>query len=696
MRSTSLTNGNAGRDADPAPDGQAVAKILAVDDNAANLVALESMLAELGQPVVCARSGEEALRHLLKEDYAVILLDVVMPGMDGFETASMIRAREKSRYVPIIFLSAMDKETTHLARAYAAGAVDFVFKPIDALILRSKVAVFVELQKRAEEIRRQAAMEKRLLADNLLVRSEQRRTEEALQRSLVQQSLVIESLPAVLYVASAADDFRTRRFIGGKLETLIGSDIDASAEPFPWLDRVHPADLPRLIEAFEHKGAGESFSAEYRLRCMDNEYRWFSDRSTLSRDSPQEQFGLLLDVSDRRVLEEQLAHAQKLEAIGEMTGGVAHDFNNMLSVIMGSLEQVLAKPVADVKTRSRLDLALQAARSCADLTRRLLGFARRQALDPKPINIADELERLHAMVARLLGRSIDVEISCQKDLWPVYVDSSQLEAAIINLVINARDAMPGGGMLRISARNLSSRSRSLWNLGLKGGSYIELSVADSGAGMPEDVKARAFEPFFTTKSPGKGTGLGLSTIYGFVQQSGGTAVIESEVGAGTTVHLYLPRAPAAEESDTLAASRDRTATDLAGRHVLLVEDEAQVRDLAQSMLEDMGCVVSIAASGKAAIGELEKMADSGAGLSLLITDCMMPGRLDGASLALEMRRRLPDLPVLFTSGIWAGVDRIGTDSHSLAFLPKPYTAEQLGSAIGSLLQAAAQKKSPGR
>jgi CheY-like chemotaxis protein len=208
-----------------APDGEPVAKILAVDDNAANLAALEGMLAELGQPIVCARSGEEALRHLLKEDFAVILLDVVMPGMDGYETAAMIRARDKSRYVPIIFLSAMNEEPAHLTRAYAAGAVDFVFKPIDAMILRSKVAVFVELQKRAEEIRRQAALEKRLLADNLLVRTEQRRTEEALQRSLVQQSLVIDSLPAVLYVASASDDFRTRRFIGGRLETLVGSAI---------------------------------------------------------------------------------------------------------------------------------------------------------------------------------------------------------------------------------------------------------------------------------------------------------------------------------------------------------------------------------------------------------------------------------------------------------------------------------------
>jgi signal transduction histidine kinase len=690
MRSIPFTHhgigiGN-GKDEQTGPDGQPVAKILAVDDNASNLVALEGMLTELGQPIVCAHSGEEALRHLLKEDFAVILLDVVMPGMDGYETAAMIRAREKSRYVPIIFLSAMDEETTHVARAYAAGAVDFVFKPIDAMILRSKVAVFVELQKRAEEIRRQAAQERRLLADNLLVRTEQRRTEEALQRSLVQQSLVIESLPAVLYVASASDDFRTRRFIGGKLETLIGSEIDASTEPFAWLERVHAADLPRVMEIFERTASGAPFSSEYRLLCIDNEYRWFSDRATMSRDNPEEQFGLLLDVSDRRVLEEQLAHAQKLEAIGEMTGGVAHDFNNMLSVIMGSLERVLSRPIDDDKMRSRLDLALQAARSCADLTKRLLGFARRQPLDPRPASIADELMRLHDMLERLLGKAIKVEVACQDDLWPVYVDRSQLEAAMINLVINARDAMADGGTLRISSRNFPDTAGAAFRLGLKSGEYVELAVADSGSGMPPEVQTRAFEPFFTTKHPGKGTGLGLSTIYGFVRQSGGTAVIESESDVGTTVYLYLPRAPASELTGRQSASNDRSATEaLAGCHVLLVEDETRVRDLARSMLEEMGCKVSVAETGEAALGYLEKAS----GISLLFTDCMFPGSLDGAGLALEVRRRLPDLPVLFTSGIWAGVDRIGTDTHNLAFLPKPYTAEQLRSAIRDLLQSQA-------
>jgi CheY-like chemotaxis protein len=222
-------------------------------------------------------------------------------------------------------------------------------------------------------------------------------------------------------------------------------------------------------------------------------------------------------------------------------------------------------------------------------------------------------------------------------------------------------------------------------LGLKSGSYVELAVADCGSGMPAEVRARAFEPFFTTKSPGKGTGLGLSTIYGFTQQSGGAAEIKSEIGVGTTVSLYLPRAAAEVTSAQAASRRKSAAAGLAGCHVLLVEDEARVREMARSMLEEMGCEVSVSENGEAAIGELEALTGSEE-ISLLFTDCMMPGALDGLGLATEARRRFPELPVLFTSGIWAGVDRIGSDTRNLAFLPKPYTAEQLDLAIRQLLQ----------
>lgn len=658
-----------------------IVKILAVDDDPANLITIQAILEELDQPIVCVRSGEEALRELLTEDFAVILLDVMMPGMDGYETASMIRAREKTRHVPIIFLSAVNKEPAHLERGYSAGAVDYVFKPVEPMILRSKVAVFVELQKRAQQIRKQAEQEKRLLADNLLVRTEQRRTEVALERSLAQQSLVIEALPLALYATSAEDDFRSRRFLGGRLEELLGAQLGADAEPVEWIERIHPDDRARVREVLEAETASLAFSAEYRVQCSDGEYRWFSDRASWNDENRQEYFGILLDVSERRLLQEQLVHAQKMEAVGQMTGGIAHDFNNMLSVIIGSLDRALANPPEDKKLASRLRLASQAAASCADLTKRLLGFARRQALEPRPVDLDAELQRLREMMDRLVGEKVEVDIGCDEALWPVFMDASQLEAAIINLAVNGRDAMPEGGTIRLTASNRTIGDPAAGGLDLASGEYVELAVADNGSGMPDEVKNRAFEPFYTTKEAGKGTGLGLSTIYGFVRQSGGTVTIDTEVGTGTTIRLFLPRANTAGQQVPPEDEAGKAANGgFDGSCVLLVEDEETVRELASSMLEEMGCSVRAVANGDEAMQELE----AGMAVSLLFTDCMMPGRLDGPGLAKRVQQCMPDLPVIFTSGVHRGLGSITDSADNRLFLAKPYSADQLEGALRTL------------
>ena len=655
------------------------ARILVVDDDAGNLVALRAILSELGQPIVCAKSGDEALRHLLKEEFAVILLDAFMPGLDGYETAELIRARRKTEHVPIIFLSAINKEAAHLARGYEAGAVDYVFKPVDPLILRSKVSVFIELYKRAQEIRRQAELEKRLLADNMLVRTEQQRTEAALERSMAQQSLVIESLPLALYVASPADGFRSRRLVGGRVELLGGKDGRA-VNLAHWIDQVHPADLPQVLGALEQAEAGGTFSAEYRFKCPDGAYRWFTDRAAFSSADDMEQFGILLDISERRRLEEQLIHAQKMEFVGQMTGGIAHDFNNMLSVIIGSLDRALALEIEDRKLASRLELAMQAANSCADLTKRLLSFSRRQALEPRRLDLEEELSRLRKMFGRLLGKAIEVSIDCGTDIWPVYLDPSQFEAAVVNLVVNARDAMPGGGRIEIAAFNRHAGADGLPSNELKPGDYVELAVADTGPGMPEDVRARAFEPFFTTKESGKGTGLGLSSLYGFIRQSGGMVVLDSEPGTGTTVRLFLPKA--VELSEGAAARKrpgQREKNRLAGLRILLVEDDEKVRRYAASMLEELGCTVTEAASGDEAI----KLVENGTDVAVLFTDCMMPGRLDGPRLAEQVWRRIPDLPVLFTSGV-RNATGLPSNGGKMQFLAKPYTAGELTDALISI------------
>lgn len=664
------------------PPPEIEAKILAVDDDEANLVALRSVLAELGQPVVCARSGDDALRQLLTDNFAIILLDVRMPGLDGYETASLIRGRDRSRLIPIIFMSAVDRDQANLFRGYAAGAVDYVFKPIEPTILRAKVGVFIELHRNAIELSRRVEQEKLLLAENLRVRAEQIRTAEELQRTLAQQSLVLEALPIALFVAPGGRAGQ-RSFVGGspaRLFELADADMGQALED--WLDRVHPDDRDRVEAAWSTVAAGGSLSVEYRFRCGGDGYRWFFERASLAAPvagGGREAVGFMSDVSQRKLLEEQLTHAQKMEAIGQMTGGIAHDFNNMLSVIIGSLARVADDQTLDPKQRKRVGLALQAGQSCAALTKRLLAFGRRQALEPRLLKLDEELARLTTLFDQLLGKGIRTEIDCPADVWPIHLDASQLESAIFNLVINARDAMPKGGTLRLAARNLPEGDATLDGRDLAPGDFVLLQVADSGVGMGEEVRRRALEPFFTTKVPGKGTGLGLSSIYGFVRQSKGMLDLESEQGRGTTINLFLPRAKAAGEAPPCGALA-LGAAELAGRRVLLVEDDDDVREVAFSMLESLGCRAVAVASGEDALRLEPELAD----LAILFTDCVMPGGIDGLDLATEFRARRPEVAILITSAYHEIVHNGPLSSAIPPFLPKPYSQEELANALGKL------------
>lgn len=661
---------------DPAASFEA--PILVVDDEEANLIAMRAVLDELGQPIVCVQSGEEALRTLLDQEFALILLDVIMPDMDGYETAAIIRSRDKTSDIPIIFLSAVNKDQSHLYKGYSAGAVDYVFKPVEPQILRSKVSVFIELYTKVQEVRRQAELEKQLLAENLEVRRQQSQTARALERSKAQQSLVIQALPIALYVSSSEDGFQSRQFIGGNTEALCGLPVTKFSRTRKiWLSRIHDDDRDMVVAALQTAETTGTFSVEYRWRCANDTYGWFYDRGivTKSADGQGEMFGIWLDVSDRRILEQQLAHAQKLEALGQMTGGIAHDFNNMLSVILGSLEHIDHESLEDAKISRRLELATQAANNCADLTKRLLGFARRQALEPVTITLHEEIAQLKELIERTVGDKIKFEVDCPDEIWPVHVDASQIEAAIMNLTVNARDAMPDSGTLTISAKNRTFDEDSSAGLDLKSGHYVELVVSDTGTGMSDETLRKAFEPFFTTKGLNKGTGLGLSTIHGFVKQSGGTVTIESVQGEGTSVALILPSANGETpkqvgEPVRLSADGQEDCT------VLVVDDDERVREVTISMLEAIGYDTLQAADGKEA---LERLAEKQR-ISLLLSDCVMPGELDGPTLAEEAMRRYPELLVLLTSA-YQNPARRSVDGQSFPFLAKPYTAAQLADAI---------------
>ena len=391
-------------------------------------------------------------------------------------------------------------------------------------------------------------------------------------------------------------------------------------------------------------------------------------------------FVVILDITEHRRREEQLRHAQKMEAVGQLTGGVAHDFNNILTVTIGNLDS-LADRLQDSDLLGYVEKAIKAAHRGAELTHRLLAFSRRQSLAPQVINLNEYVASITTMMGRTLGEAIDIEVRAGADLWNCQVDPGQIENAILNLALNARDAMPKGGSLVIETRNLGSNgARNGSGSEIPPGEYVVLSVSDTGAGMPQTVVDRAFEPFFTTKDAGQGSGLGLSMIYGFIKQSGGHVAIESSVGAGTTVTLYLPRTDRPCEPARHGGAGERPVSQ--GERILVVEDDPEVRSLTVSMLRDLGYDIVGAADGREAIDALHGLP----GIDVLFTDVVLPGGMSGVDLAAEVTRSRPDIKVLYTSGytddILARHDRTDDD---VQLINKPFRKTDLARAVRSVL-----------
>lgn len=374
----------------------------------------------------------------------------------------------------------------------------------------------------------------------------------------------------------------------------------------------------------------------------------------------------------RAEVEEKLRQAQKIEAIGQLTGGVAHDFNNLLMVISGGLEMLDRQ--ADPARRKRLmDGMRQAAERGSGLTRQLLAFSRRQELKPQTINLARQIGGMRELLDRSLRGDVHVVIDLSPDLWPVDVDASELELVVLNLAVNARDAMPKGGTIKITGENKAAGAEADGH-----GDFVRLVVADDGSGMTPEVQARVFEPFFTTKDIGKGSGLGLAQVHGFAEQSGGTVKIESQVGKGTTISLLLPRSPnrpAFDQHHLVDLHVARRRAEAAG-NVLLVEDDDEVAALVAEMLDELGFEVVRAASAAAALGALA----NGRSVDLVFSDIMMPGGMNGVELAKEIRLRRSDLPVLLTSG-YSEAAKQDAEAQGIKILRKPYQLAELEEAL---------------
>jgi two-component system, NtrC family, sensor kinase len=394
---------------------------------------------------------------------------------------------------------------------------------------------------------------------------------------------------------------------------------------------------------------------------------------------------LYAEINRRAAAEEALRQSQKLDAIGHLTGGVAHDFNNLLTIIIGNLEAAQRQleswtDGAQIKLSRRLENAMHGAQRAATLTKRLLAFSRQQPLNPALLDVNRVLNGLSDFLRRALGEDVSLEIVGGGGVWPVEADAAELEAAILNLAVNARDAMLEGGKLTIEASNsYLDEAYCRQNADVQPGQYVQIAVTDTGSGMPKDVIERAFEPFFTTKESGQGTGLGLSQVYGFVKQSGGHVKIYSEAGEGTTIKIYLPRffgKASATEENAAAPSRSRS-----GESVLVVEDDTDVRGYVVETLASLGYKVFEAAEAEIAL----RLLDENPSVHLLLTDVVMPG-MNGRKLAEEARLRRPDLKILYMTGysrnaiMHQGRLDIGVD-----LLQKPISSEQLASAVHKML-----------
>jgi len=652
-------------------------RVLVVDDDEHNLIAIANVLEDLAE-IVVARSGEEALRHLLREEFAVILLDVYMPGLDGYETAKLVRAREQTRRVPIVFLSAVNKEMEHLLRGYAMGAVDYVFKPVEPTVLRSKVAVFVDLFAMRKEVQRNAAEQQRLLDENLRANAERFHAEQQLRLAEQRQAAIIASLPITLYLEDVGTVERVPKYVSGNFEALTGFTLDdIQRAPGTWRERLHPEDRDRAIAALAARSMGGTHSVEYRWRCANNTYRHFLDQAILVLDAggePVEYAGTLLDISDRRELESQLNQIRKMDAIGQLTGGIAHDFNNLLAAVLGGIGMIERRIKLDHDQKRLIDMTRHAAEQGAELVRHLLAFSRRQKLEPACVDVTMLEEAVGSLLSHTLGGRVELKWQREDGLEAVFADAAQLELAIMNLVINARDAMPDGGTVTVEALGREVRaSADIDGILLEPGRYIVLAVSDTGCGIAPDQIEQVMEPFFTTKAVGKGTGLGLSMVYGFAKQSGGAIRLTSELDVGTCVEIWLPAAPenAQVKADRAIPAQKKRKGSQRVLNILLVDDHAGARAATAAMLQDLGHRVSEACEGATALEMIRKRP---AAFDLVLSDYAMP-RLSGSELVKQLRIIRPELPAVIITGY--AEPNLEPVADEVPVLIKPFTSLQL-------------------
>ena len=706
--------------------------ILMVDDRPENLLSLGELLCDQGYELVKALSGNEALRFMLKQDFALVLLDVQMPHMDGFETAELMRANPKTKHIPIIFVTAGMKDLQFQFKGYDAGAVDYLAKPIEPLFLQSKVRIFAKLYrqrreieqhknhleelvelrtaelhksaqelitsneqlqhwnlalKATEELLRKQVAESIVTHDQLLATEEMLRvqieeyedTEKLLNASNINLQTIFDVSPLAIVVSSLPDGIV--RKINHTFSENFGYTADlaigkSTVELGLWTDS---AERERFLKLLQDQQEVAGFATEMRTFEGVN-------RSVLLYSTPinfRDEACVLtvsLDVTEQKMMEAQIRQTQKMDVIGQLAGGVAHDFNNMLTAILGSAELMERYLHGNVAAAKLLGNIQKAASRSATLTGQLLTFSRKGHKNAVQICLNTTINEVIALLERTIDKNISLDTKLGATRACVIGDPALLQNALLNLGVNARDAMPAGGVITFATANVELDAgycrSSVYTI--NPGSYIEISVSDTGTGMSTEVIQHVFEPFFTTKEVGKGTGLGLAAVYGTVTEHRGCISISSEPGSGTIFKLYLP-VSGDKKNDQACVEKVICGSD----GILLVDDEEILRDVGKSILEGLGYRVYLAEDGEQA---LETYAREREHISLVILDMLMP-KMGGKETLLQLMKSYPGVRVLILSGY--SQDGTVDDLEKLGakgFLQKPYHRQELSIAVAEALK----------
>ncbi len=598
----------------------------------------------------------KGLEVLASDHVDLVLLDLSLPDSEGYDTFHDLR--QAAPAVPVIVLTGFEDDEM-AERAVRHGAQDFLAKAdmSPSLLVRS-IRYALERWKAASRLEESERRYRAVVED--------------------QTELVCRYLPdgELTFVNDAFC-----RFFGAEAEELLGRKfytVAVEKDRLEFATRLSALDRRRPIR-----------TREQRLESPDDEPRWlqWTDRALFGADGNLVEFQSVgRDTTEQKLLEGQLRQSQKMEVVGQLTGGIAHDFNNLLMVITGYSELLLQRQRSDNEEPDKFLMAIdQAAQRAASLTRRLLAFSRRQIVQPANLDLTEVVKEVDEMLRYLLGERIELEVHLESGVCWVKVDPGQIEQIVVNLAVNARDAMPEGGRLTVETKSVELAGRQAAEIGVEPGPYAVLSVSDTGCGIDRETQERIFEPFFTTKTAGRGTGLGLSTVKAILEQIGGQITVESEVGQGTTFRTFLPVIDQALKDADPAAMRERGCDFAGSETILLVEDDEPVRAVIGTMLEGYGYRVLSARNSEEASRLLD---ETGENIHLLLTDVVMPG-LTGPQLAERARRARPDLEVLFMSGYTEDSDGLESlDDPNVALIPKPFSTDQLLRKLHEVLRSA--------